>query len=276
MSPTQKAKVKEQLKAQKKIQPTGNGVESPEFIERAYNRELQKLVKKLEALTVRALKGKIDATFKVEDAKDPVLETLRGLQRRFTFTALATQAASDMVNATDKYNRAAFVADVKKAIGVNVNKILSDKGLQKLLDDRIVENVKLIKSIPKEYFTRVRVAITQGRRKGDLDFSIKKDVDKLLKEVGKIGEITENRAKLIARDQVSKTNSALNEFRQQDIGVTHYTWRTSGDERVREEHKANNGKKFAWKSPPSKTGHPGHDVQCRCIPDPDYSFLKAL
>jgi SPP1 gp7 family putative phage head morphogenesis protein len=269
MSPTQKAKVKEQLKAQKKIQPTGSGVESPEFIERAYNRELQKLVKKLETLTVRALTGKIDATFKVEDAKDPVLETLRGLQRRFTFTALATQAASDMVNATDKYNRAAFVADVKKAIGVNVNKILSDKGLQKLLDDRIVENVKLIKSIPQQYFTRVRVAITQGRKKDDTAFSIKKD----LKE---IGQITENRAKLIARDQVSKTNSALNEFRQQDIGVTHYTWRTSGDERVREEHKANNGKKFAWASPPSKTGHPGHDVQCRCIPDPDYSFLKAL
>lgn len=48
---------------------------------------------------------------------------------------------------------------------------------------------------------------------------------------------------------------------------THYIWRTRGDGKVRPEHAANNGKIFAWDSPPS-TGHPGEDYNCRCIAEP--------
>ena len=49
------------------------------------------------------------------------------------------------------------------------------------------------------------------------------------------------------------------------VGVdASYIWRTSMDERVRTTHEENNGKTFAWASPPLATGHPGNDVQCRC------------
>lgn len=70
------------------------------------------------------------------------------------------------------------------------------------------------------------------------------------------------RARLIARDQVSKATGELNKLRQREVGVSRYRW-TSGDERVRPDHEANSGKVFEWSSPPS-TGHPGEDVQCRC------------
>ncbi len=56
--------------------------------------------------------------------------------------------------------------------------------------------------------------------------------------------------------------------------TTHYIWRTSGDEKVRPSHAANNGKIFAWKNPPA-TGHPGQDYNCRCWADPYYGLDNA-
>lgn len=47
----------------------------------------------------------------------------------------------------------------------------------------------------------------------------------------------------------------------------HYIWRTSGDNKVRPEHVANNGKIFAWDNPP-ETGHPGEAYGCRCRAEP--------
>ena len=72
----------------------------------------------------------------------------------------------------------------------------------------------------------------------------------------------------LTRDQTQKMNAKLNELRQRDLGVTQYIWRTSEDERVRPTHSENNGKTFDWASPPLTTGHPGNDVQCRCLSEP--------
>lgn len=46
-----------------------------------------------------------------------------------------------------------------------------------------------------------------------------------------------------------------------------YIWRTMGDDKVRPEHAANEGKVFAWDNPPP-TGHPGADFGCRCMGEP--------
>lgn len=67
----------------------------------------------------------------------------------------------------------------------------------------------------------------------------------------------------------AKANEAarLEAIRQQEAGHTRYIWRTSGDNRVRASHAANEGRVFAWDSPPP-TGHPGEDYGCRCKADP--------
>ncbi|MCK4521411.1 MAG: minor capsid protein [Nanoarchaeota archaeon] len=72
------------------------------------------------------------------------------------------------------------------------------------------------------------------------------------------------RVKLIARDQVSKLNGDLNQQRQNDLGVRRYRWRTSRDERVRENHVVKEGNIYSWDKPPPDTGHPSEDPQCRC------------
>lgn len=55
--------------------------------------------------------------------------------------------------------------------------------------------------------------------------------------------------------------------------TTYYIWRTSGDNKVRPSHAANNGRIFAWDNPPA-TGHPGEDFNCRCKAEPYVSKLE--
>jgi SPP1 gp7 family putative phage head morphogenesis protein len=81
-------------------------------------------------------------------------------------------------------------------------------------------------------------------------------------------DVTDSRARLIARDQTAKLNGELTQIRQQDLGVESYVWRTVGDERVRDTHEENDGQTFAWSDPPAETGHPGEDYQCRCWAEP--------
>lgn len=127
---------------------------------------------------------------------------------------------------------------------------------------QILNNVQLIKSIPEEYFERLADSvyqnISQAKRWENLS-------DRLIATIIDDGEITRRRANTIARDQTAKMTAAFNEERQTSVGVTHYQWQTAGDERVRPEHADNDGQIFAWDDPPAETGHPGHDVNCRCV-----------
>ena len=61
---------------------------------------------------------------------------------------------------------------------------------------------------------------------------------------------------------------------QQKLGITHYTWRTSQDERVRHEHVLRDGRRFAWDNPPDD-GHPGQPIRCRCVAEPYTEHLMG-
>lgn len=132
------------------------------------------------------------------------------------------------------------------------------------------EQVDLIKSIPIEAGERAqRLAlegITGGRR-----------ADEIASELMKTTEVTESRAKLIARTETARANTMLNMARATSVGSTQYIWRNSGDQSVRHSHKWRNGKKldgqvFSWDNPPrlddGSVGHPGTFPNCRCYAEP--------
>lgn len=181
----------------------------------------------------------------------------------------AEEIAAEMAKQNNEFNRKNFVKKINKAAGVDISHILADSNVDSALRASVTENVALIKTIPAKQFDRLEKAVLQGVNSGSDFFSIKKDIQA-------IGGVSKRRAKLIARDQVSKLNGNLNRIRQDDIGITHYFWRTSEDERVRPEHAANNGLRFAWDSPPANTGHPGEDIQCRCTADPDLRDMRII
>lgn len=180
-----------------------------------------------------------------------------------TAQRLAVLAVQRNLETVDERLKAA----IKASVGIDIAPVLSSAGpVMSAMAAATRDNIELIKSIPEQYFEKLGDAVGKNMERG-MRF------EDLAKEIERIGDVTESRAKLIARDQTSKMNGAFNQARQTSLGIDRYVWQTSGDERVRPEHDANDGEIFRWNSPPA-TGHPGHDVNCRCVAIPYFDLDK--
>jgi len=102
----------------------------------------------------------------------------------------------------------------------------------------------------------VSAGVIAGRHVGDIQ-----------KDLKSVGGKTRRSIVNMAADETQTLNSDLSKTRWEDAGVSRYKWVTVGDDRVREEHAARNGKIFRWDTPPSD-GHPGQPYNCRCEAQP--------
>lgn len=175
---------------------------------------------------------------------------------------LLASVVSDHHFKLDEKHRESFRAAVNSSLGKNFGDILSKEGAatSRLVSKRISENIRLIKSIPEKNLRRVGTLFRQA-----LNNDISQKV--LYESLQQVNHVSASRAKLIARDQTTKALSDLDKSRQENIGVTRYRWASSDDARVRPEHAENDGKIFEWDTPPP-TGHPGTEVNCRCVAIP--------
>ena len=136
------------------------------------------------------------------------------------------------------------------------------------------ENVSLIKSLPNDSLFRMRDIMVK-------DFKAGLTVNEIAKDIQKQYDVDKHDAQLLARDQLATLNGQITEHQQTDAGIKKYKWRTTGDGRVRDCHKALDGKIFSWNDPPEMwydtkhgrvyTGrrcHPGRDYYCRCVAIP--------
>lgn len=127
----------------------------------------------------------------------------------------------------------------------------------------IEEQVKLFKSLPLQAADRVYdihnqaiEAVVAGKRSSELK-----------KEIMRTGEVTEARARTIARTEVGRASTAITQARATAIGSRGYIWRTAEDSDVRHSHAQMNGQYVDWSKPPTldgMTGHAGQFPNCRC------------
>jgi len=245
-----------------------------------YYRNLRKLVNTLEGWTKElffpVIKRQADInTATLSDAVEiPGVEAALGeFNRRLGLLELGERGIEIVEPAfyeNDKFNRRAFISGLRQIIGVDVSTILNeDFAVRKEIDRRIVENVRLIKSIPEQYLDRLARTIQEGMMESD-------DYRSIRKQILELGQSTKKRARFIARDQMSKFTNELNRTRQENVGITRYIWRTARDSRVSDEHKAHEGKVYEWAKPPSPDGHPGNRPNCRCYAEPYLQDLRVL
>ena len=239
-------------------------------LRRATREELLPELKRLEPLYAAAAEGR-NETGLLRDATVPrrsLETTFQRIGQRFggieqTAQRLAALAVRRSADTVDERLKAA----IKASVSVDISPVLTQSGpILDALRAATKDNIELIKSIPDQYFDKLEDAVEKRMQSG-VRF------EDLAEEVERIGGVTESRAKLIARDQTSKMNGAFNQARQTSLGIDKYMWQTSGDERVRPEHADNDGKVFSWNDPPA-TGHPGHDVNCRCVAIPYFDLDK--
>lgn len=246
---------------------------SIKILQLAYFRELRGIVDALKRLTKEILIPQVPAIFERARSLRPSADSERSdssytdyieelmdlLRREFgriyteeELKRMAERMAEQINGVNGRYYDRLF-----NRILFGVGGIRYEPWLQQEIAAFTKMNVSLIKSIPEKYFEQVEQIVSRGAQAGTLG----KDIAAQIK--GRF-EVTENRALLIARDQVSKFNGTLNNLRQTEAGISKYEWQTAGDERVRGSHAAHDGKIFSWSDPPS-TGHPGDDINCRCV-----------
>lgn len=174
-------------------------------------------------------------------------------------TSQAENIAQGFVNRGNIQNQAEVSTNLKNQTGIDLAGYLRNSpNIAERVNTLTAGNIQLIKSIRSQYLDKVQNAIMQAMVRGALN----KDLVAQIKDLGKT---TEKRAMFIARDQFSKLNAALTQARHEEVGIKKYMWSTSGDERVRDSHAEKDGQIFEYANPPADTGHPGHDVNCRCV-----------
>lgn len=185
------------------------------------------------------------------------------------FRGIATRIASQFVRTANNVNGERFSKSMK---GFGIDIFGDDTSLQDYIDASIFDNTRLITSIPEQYLTQVESIVMTNVRAGGRPSSIAKLLQKQF-------DVTENRAKMIARDQTAKVNGDLSKKRQIASGFEYFEWIDSDDERVRDRHEFISDKVTAygkgiyrWDNPPlSAQGVPiipGQDFQCRCTARP--------
>lgn len=154
---------------------------------------------------------------------------------------------------------------IYNSTGIDLSSLMSSEDLAEVVAEAVAANVALIKSLPKQHLDQVEQIVLNGLQSGQR-------AESMIEAIKALGAKNESRAALIARDQVGKITSRLTQVRQQKMGITHYYWSCSLDERVRPVHYARHNKLFAWAEPPAG-GHPGIDYRCRCVAIPYTAHL---
>lgn len=83
----------------------------------------------------------------------------------------------------------------------------------------------------------------------------------------------EARAEAVARVGAAQLVGQLNQARQRGFGVERFVWRTMRDSRVRDAHRAREGRTHRWSDPGPK---PGTEPRCRCHAQPVFPQILAL
>ena len=232
-------------------------------LRRVAREELLPELKRLEPLYARTTDGLV----RDEQVPRRSLETtFSRMAQRFGGIGQTAQRLSDLAvernaEAVDERLKAA----IKASLSIDISPVLNQSGpILDAMKAATKANIELITSIPDQFFEKLGDAVGKNMEAG-MRF------EDLAKEIERIGDVTESRAKLIARDQTSKMNGAFNQARQTSLGIDRYVWQTSGDERVRHDHAMNDGETFRWDKPPP-TGHPGHEINCRCVAIPVFDL----
>lgn len=165
---------------------------------------------------------------------------------------------------------------INQAMRKNRNKFFSiilekdDPQIYDFIQSYTKKNIELVQALGKKYIPEV----SQLASKTFLEGGSSKD---LAYQMLKFTDENKNKARFWARDQVGSAYSEFTHVRQRSIGITHFIWRTSRDNKVRETHQELEGKIFDWKTGAANTGllndtpgakFPGDSYNCRCTAEP--------
>lgn len=272
--------IKSQLKNKKKL-PKMPRMLAPKQLERQYERELVKFISAIYSQVKSRIISQLPrwskdfeqnrpSNLKNDSADDDILAAMEevkiGLSREYSDQEIKRLAERQGLSVS-QFNEKILQNGFRRVLGFDI--FLSQPYLKAELNMFATLNSKLIVGMRDEMLNKVEKNVMLGFSQGVRHEEIAKQLEEFIDPLN--GTIR-SRAKLIARDQTNKLNGQLTELRHSELGIKRYIWRTSLDERVRDSHRALEGKTFSYSDPP-EVGNPGEDFQCRCTAEPILSDI---
>jgi SPP1 gp7 family putative phage head morphogenesis protein len=182
---------------------------------------------------------------------------------------IATETAQQAVSFAMRQANLSL-ASIGAPADLGVNPLATDANLRRLVESWTTKNVELIQSVGEQARVSIQETVLTGYANGASWRSIVEEVEKGLNGNAGRFRTVENRAKLIARNEIGNLNSALMKYRFTDAGIQQYVWITAGDERVRASHRVLAGNTYSIEGDLQAPGgiFPGSEIQCRCVPQP--------
>ena len=189
------------------------------------------------------------------------------------FKALGDDLARRLVNGTSDAGKRHWMEQAERTMGVPVNAIFASERMKQILDAAAVGAATYIKSIPADHIGKVATAMVLAMKQQP-----QPEGRTLIQQIQEIGQVSQRKARFIARDQWHKINGTIDEAQQRDIGVAKFMWITARDRRVvgtpgglypratkrHGDHHARDGKIYRWDRLPAD-GAPGQAIGCRCF-----------
>ncbi len=167
------------------------------------------------------------------------------------------------------YNRQKMIQTFQSALGVDIRAMLLEPEVREYIKGKVIENADLVRLVPERGKARLAKKIADTFEDAPFD---EYELKKVMRQ-----EFTYDGYALrrVTRDQTSKINGNLTEMRHKQCGITHFIWRTSGDERVRPEHQVREGVMYSYAQADEL---PGQAIQCRCVAQPavDKKSIKKI
>lgn len=204
-------------------------------------------------------------------------KVMKEFQESEQYGRYINSAVKRMVTPLDVSNQKTWREAAKKATkGTYLYRVLMDElrqGSFRIIQNQMIENVSLIKTLPEDVSEKVVHDIAEASLKGMRAESIEKLI------INRTREHSRASARLIARTETAKTQSALTKSRCEQLDLRWYVWRTALDgNRVRKSHRLMEGVIVNWNNPPSPEElageksvgnyHAGNIWNCRCYSEP--------
>lgn len=193
------------------------------------------------------------------------------IARRMTESELAEYLRT-LAGQTERYNS----GQIKRAFSqvLAINAVAEEPWLRDAIQGFVSKSVSAIKDVQTRYLNRISQSVIDAGVNGIRWESLAKDI-------GKVANVSENRARLIARDQIGTFHGQLTRLRQTSLGIRKYVWIATKDERTRIEHKERDQKVFYWSEDQAPRGarvlpegeRPGEPINCRCSARPVFDDL---
>lgn len=205
------------------------------------------------------------------------VQAMRDFQNSYQYEKYIYSAVKRMVTPLEVGNMKTWRQAAKRATkGKFLYSLLMDElkqGKDKVIQNQIIEDANLIRTLPNDVAQKVVKDIADASFKGLRAESI----EKIIRD--KTDQHARASARLIARTETAKTQSALTKARCEELGLRWYVWRTAQDgDRVRKSHRIMEGVLVNWNNPPSPEAlvgetsvgnyHAGNIWNCRCYSEP--------